>query len=66
MVGAEAWLVGLVWFVGLLSLCYAGRDRLQLCLHIRRVFILFSTCVPAIQESQKLVEFISNNSYHYC
>ena len=27
-VGAGAWLVGLVWFVGLLYMCYAGRDRL--------------------------------------
>ena len=35
-------------------------------LRIRHVFILFPTCVPAIQESPKLVEFVSNNSYHYC
>ena len=38
MVGAVALLVGLVWFVGLLCMCLAGRDRLRLCLRIRRVF----------------------------
>ena len=48
MVGAGAWLVGLVWFVGLLCMCYAGRDRLQLCLRIRRVLFLFRTYAPEI------------------
>ena len=66
MVGAGALLVSLVWFVGLLCMCYAGRDRLRLCLRIRHVFFLFPTCVPTIQESLKLMEFVSNNSYHYC
>ena len=46
MVGAGAWLVGLVWFVGLICMRYAGRDRLRLCLRIRRVFFLFRTCTP--------------------
>ena len=46
MGSAGAWLVGLVWFVGLLCMRYAGRDRLRLCLRIRRVFFLFRTCAP--------------------
>jgi len=39
-VGAGASLVGLVWFVGLFCMCYAGRDLLRLCLRILRVFLL--------------------------
>ena len=31
-----------------------------------RVFMLFPTCVPIINNSPTLVEFVSNNSYHYC
>ena len=31
-----------------------------------RVFMLFPTCVSAINNSPTLVEFVSNNSYHYC
>ena len=31
-----------------------------------RVFMLFPTCVLAINNSPTLMEFISNNSYHYC
>ena len=31
-----------------------------------RVFMLFPTFVPAINNSPTLVEFVSNNSYHYC
>ena len=65
MVGAGAWLVGLVWFVGLLCMCYAGRDHLRLCLRIHRVFFLFRVWVPAIQESQKLVEMVRNKPYNY-
>ena len=30
-----------------------------------RVFMLFPTCVLAINNSPTLVEFVSNNSYHY-
>ena len=37
---------GLVWFVGLFSMCYTGRDLLRLYLHILRVFFLFRTCAP--------------------
>ena len=46
LVGAGAGLVSLVWFVGLLCICYTGRDRLRLCLRIHRVFFLFRTCAP--------------------
>jgi len=35
-------------------------------LHILCVFILFPTCVPAINNSPTLMKFISNNSYYYC
>ena len=35
-------------------------------LRILCVFILFPTCVPAINNSPTLVKFISDNSYHYC
>ena len=31
-----------------------------------RIFMLFLTCVPAINNSPTLVEFVRNNSYHYC
>ena len=65
MVSAGAWLVGLVWFVGLLCMCYIGRGHLRLCLCIRRVFFLFRVWVPAIQESPKLEEMVSNNPYNY-
>ena len=60
-----AWLVGLEWFVGLLCMCYVGRDRLRFCLRIRRVFFFFWVWVPAIQESPKLVEMVRNKPYNY-
>ena len=34
-------------------MCYAGRDRLRLCLRIRRVFFLFRTCAPEIIDLRK-------------
>ena len=42
----RASLVGLVWFVGLFCMCYAGNDLFRLCLRILRVFFLFRTCAP--------------------
>ena len=38
---------------GLFCMCYAGRDRLRLCLRIRRVFFLFRTCAPEIIDLRK-------------
>ena len=51
---------------GHLCLCYIGCDLLWFHLCILHVFILFPTCVPAIKNSPTLVEFVSNNSYHFC
>ena len=66
VVGAGAWMVSLVYHVGPFCLCYARRDLLRLLLRTLHVFMLFLTCVPAINNSPTLVEFVSNNSYHYC
>ena len=52
--------------MGLFWMCNAGCNVLLFLLCLLRVFMLFPTCVPANQESPKLVEFVSNNSYHYC
>jgi hypothetical protein len=35
-------------------------------LRLLRVFLLFHPWVPKINDSPTLVEFVSNNSYHYC
>ena len=65
-VGAGALYVRFLCQMGPSYKCNAGCNLLWFHLRILRVFILFPTCVPAIQESPKLMEFISNNSYHYC
>ena len=62
---------GFVWSVwsGLwASFAHVTQDTIvyDFCLRIRRVFVLFRTCAPAINSSPTLVEFVSNNSYHYC
>ena len=52
--------------MGLFWMCNAAAMFCVSLLCLLRVFMLFPICVPAINNSPILVEFVSNNSYHYC
>ena len=65
-VGAVALYVSFLYQMGLCWMCNAATMFCVSLLCLLRVFMLFPTCVPAINNSPTLVEFVSNNSYHYC
>ena len=65
-VGAGALYISFLCQMGLFWMCDAAAMFCVSLLCLLRVFMLFPTCVPANQESPKLVEFVCNNSYHYC
>ena len=52
--------------MGLFLMCNAAAMFCVSLLCLLCVFMLFPTCVPAINNSPTLMEFVSNNSYHYC
>ena len=65
-VSAGALYVSFLCQMGLFWMCNTAAMFCVSLLCILRVFMLFPTCVPAINNSPTLVEFVSNNSYHYC
>ena len=57
-----------VSFLCQMGLCWMCNAAAMFCvslLCLLRVFMLFPTCVPANQESPKLVEMVSNKPYSY-
>ena len=65
-VGAGALYISFLCQMGLFWMCDAAAMFCVSLLCLLHVFMLFPTCVPAINNSPTLVEFVSNNSYHYC
>ena len=64
-VGVGALFVSFLCQMGLFLMCNAAAMFCVSLLCLLCVFMLFPTCVPAINNSPTLVEFVSNNSYHY-
>ena len=64
-VGAGALYVSFLCQMCLSWMCNAAAMFCVSLLCLLRVFILFLTYVPAINNSPTLVEFVSNNSYDY-
>ena len=65
-VGAGALYVSFLCQMCLVWMCNADSDVLCIFVASSACFMLFPTCVPAINNSPTLIEFVSNNSYHYC
>ena len=60
-VGAGALYVSFLCQMGLFWMCNALAMFCASLLCLLRVFMLFPTCVPVINNSPTLVEFVSNN-----
>ena len=65
-VDARALYVSFLCQMALFWMCNAAAMFCVSLLCLLHVFMLFPTCVHAINNSPTLVEFVSNNSYHYC
>ena len=65
-VGAGALYVSFLCQMGLFWMCNTAAMFCVSLLCLLHVLVLFTTCVSAINNSPTLVEFVSNNSYHYC
>ena len=65
-VSAGALYVSFLRQMDLFWMCNAAMMFCVSLLCLLCVFMLFPTCVLVNQESPKLVEFVSDNSYHYC